>query len=447
TVCSGDSITLIGPDASSYSWSLNGVEFSSERIPVVHPSEASTYVLSTQDTFGCAIVDSVFVDFIYRPTAHAGEDILACYGQQVSLNALGAEDSLSYLWTPGFPFLEDPFSPTTQVLLNQDAEYTLLVTNGICADIDTVSVTFYDGLEINDPDAMKVCLGDSVNLQLDPAYSYNWTPAFINFCQDDSCTAVQFLPTENILFDIVAEDAEGCLDTLNFMVSVNDTLTADTTVAFICPGDSILWEGTWYDMEGSYCVPIEEDSICQDQKCLNLFYYTPDGLNIIASDTVVRIGDFVDFSTEGSYAEYNWQSLDPLDCINCPNPTIQITQEQWIYLEAIDDNGCLALDSIFIRVLSECIQADFMIPNAFTPNKNNANDRFRVVGIEGSEAQVAIEIYARWGELLFEGFDNTGWDGQHENEAVPEGVYLYLIRVQCPGEESILYKGDVTLIR
>ena len=126
---------------------------------------------------------------------------------------------------------------------------------------------------------------------------------------------------------------------------------------------------------------------------------------------------------------------------------LEIFQDQWVYLQAVDENGCLAEDSIFLRVITECIQEDFKIPNAFTPNQNNANDVFRVVGIQSDDVAVSIEIYSRWGELLFEGFDNSGWDGEHEGDLAPEGVYLYIIRIQCPGEESILYKGDVTLIR
>ena len=447
TICQGDSIELIGPASSLYSWSFEGVEFSDERIVVVQPMASTTYTLLTQDSFGCQLSDTILIQVIDRPDANAGSDILACYGQMVGLSAENISDSLSYLWTPGFPFLEDPESPVTAVLINHDMDYVLTVANGQCVDADTVSVTFYDGLELTEPYEISVCLGETIDVQLESQYYYDWSPEFINFCQNDSCNAVSFTPQSDVLFEIIAQSEEGCLDTFNLNVIVNDTLTADTTQALICPGDSILWMGVWYDTEGTYCIELESDTLCQNQSCLNLAYYLPSTVEITASDTVVTAGELVDLEVSGSFNQYIWEDNPALSCLDCPDPIAEINQNEWFFLNAIDQNGCLVEDSIFIRVISDCIQDDFKIPNAFTPNFNNANDRFRVVGIESEEVDVSIEIYDRWGELLFEGFDNTGWDGRYDIEDAPEGVYLYLIRIQCPDEERILYKGDVTLIR
>ena len=447
TICSGDSIELIGPEASSYEWKLDDQLISNERSFTVAPEVTSEYNLTVTDGFGCTFMDTVVITVIERPIADAGSDILACFGQEVILNATNATDSLTYLWSPGFPFLEDPSSPMTNVLDNEDRDYVLTVANGQCTDTDTVSVSFFDGLELPDLNDLEICLGESVLVELDPAFEYTWNPTLLNFCLNDSCSEVSFAPQSNINFIIQAQDEEGCLDTINLNIIVNDTLAADTTIAFICPGDSVFWEGNWYDEVGTYCIELDQDSLCQNQTCLQVFYYAEEPLEIIASDTILVAGDFVDLSVNGPFVEFNWTATDQLDCLDCPNPSLEIIQDQWVYLQAVDENGCLAEDSIFLRVITECIQEDFKIPNAFTPNQNNANDVFRVVGIQSDDVAVSIEIYSRWGELLFEGFDNSGWDGEHEGDLAPEGVYLYIIRIQCPGEESILYKGDVTLIR
>ena len=131
-------------------------------------------------------------------------------------------------------------------------------------------------------------------MELDPAFEYTWNPTLLNFCLNDSCSEVSFAPQSNINFIIQAQDEEGCLDTINLNIIVNDTLAADTTIAFICPGDSIFWEGNWYDEVGTYCIELDQDSLCQNQTCLQVFYYAEEPLEIIASDTILVAGDFVE---------------------------------------------------------------------------------------------------------------------------------------------------------
>lgn len=90
------------------------------------------------------------------------------------------------------------------------------------------------------------------------------------------------------------------------------------------------------------------------------------------------------------------------------------------------------------------------IPNAFTPNDDGLNDTFGAIG-EGI-TEYNIQIYNRWGELIFESNDiKTQWDGNYHNEIVPMGVYVYKISARGPNTSgkstnSINKTGDITLV-
>ncbi len=91
------------------------------------------------------------------------------------------------------------------------------------------------------------------------------------------------------------------------------------------------------------------------------------------------------------------------------------------------------------------------IPNAFTPNapKDTLNNVFIPVG--AYIQTFTMDIYNRWGELLFHSEDFTkGWDGTYRNKPATEDIYLYVIIYEGEykgnkfGETRI---GDVLLLR
>lgn len=85
-------------------------------------------------------------------------------------------------------------------------------------------------------------------------------------------------------------------------------------------------------------------------------------------------------------------------------------------------------------------------PNAFSPNGDDINDRFIVQA--PTLRQASILIFNRWGQKIYESSNlQEGWDGRFQGEAVPEGVYVFLINGQGEDGTPIDLKGTVTLIR
>ncbi|MFY0643470.1 MAG: gliding motility-associated C-terminal domain-containing protein [Bacteroidia bacterium] len=86
------------------------------------------------------------------------------------------------------------------------------------------------------------------------------------------------------------------------------------------------------------------------------------------------------------------------------------------------------------------------VPSAFTPNNDNLNDAFGIVGLAVKD--VTIEIYNRWGERIYEGFNlDDKWDATYLGKAVPMGTYLYLIKYSDFEDKIYQRSGTINLIR
>ena len=88
------------------------------------------------------------------------------------------------------------------------------------------------------------------------------------------------------------------------------------------------------------------------------------------------------------------------------------------------------------------------IPNAFSPNGDGRNERFRVKYGEGI-TKYRIQIFNRFGQRVFESRDQlTGWDGTMLGKPQPMGTYGWLVQY-TDGQTGklVALKGTVTLVR
>jgi gliding motility-associated-like protein len=89
------------------------------------------------------------------------------------------------------------------------------------------------------------------------------------------------------------------------------------------------------------------------------------------------------------------------------------------------------------------------IADAFTPNGDGTNEFFKGLGYTRYINRFEMQIYNRWGELIFETDDiDASWDGtnQRNGRLAPAGVYLYVINFTgLRGDEQLT--GYVTLIQ
>lgn len=148
---------------------------------------------------------------------------------------------------------------------------------------------------------------------------------------------------------------------------------------------------------------------------------------------------------------YIWDFGDGSEVSNDVNPThtfiVEPEQNFQVTLVAISEHGCV--DSITKVILMEK-GVIMYVPNAFTPDGNQFNPVFLPVVTSGVDKnQYQLEIYDRWGELIFKSNDvNEGWDGTYRGAICHEGLYTWKITYKTSSsDEKQMKTGHVNLLR
>ena len=86
------------------------------------------------------------------------------------------------------------------------------------------------------------------------------------------------------------------------------------------------------------------------------------------------------------------------------------------------------------------------VPNIFTPDNNTINDLFRPV-LSFTPVEYHLLVTDQKRRTVFEAEDYTmEWDGTAGGEPLPQGVYLWFLRVRSPSGRSFSQTGTVTIV-
>lgn len=322
---------------------------------------------------------------------------------------------------------------------------------------EVIRVSEYPYPEIELPGDTLICKGDTLRLELalvDSISSIEWS---------DGQQGPYIMIREGGLY--LATASNGCGEKID---SIRITgldrpvvqLPADTG---ICYGDTIRVRAySDYDNykwstgeEGSYIIAVsggliwlESENICgsrRDSMLVNL-YALP--LVDAGADSSISVGSRAMLKGLTNASSYRWltDSTARVECDTCLETRTEVLDSsRYFYLLAIDGNGCRAIDTVYIRVSLIC--SDIMVPNAFSPNNDGLNDEYRALSKGNNEEFILLEVYNRWGEQLFRSREKSkGWDGTYRGKAQEPGVYTYVLRYRCEGQEYVV-RGNFTLIR
>ena len=411
--CYDPEINLSGSSSSSvplsFSWStisgniLNGADTNAPRV-----DEEGIYILTLMnENNGCVNSDSVTVigDFVV-PKAIAGPDqLISCFTGQAALDGSSSSQGADfrYVWTnnTGF-FLDDNLTPSVTNLGLYYLEVTDL--NNGCSAIDSVMV-------LPDPEAI-----DSVEISVDQP-----------ICSGDDDGR------------IIVENVTGGRSP--FLYSLNGaSLSSDRIFSSLVPG--------------TYTVNVEDARGCMS---LNLIEITDgDTLSVdLGPDQSIQFGETAllePFIAQSGSAiiDQVWSNSSQENCENCPIWEVQPSFTTQYFIELINENGCVAEDDVLVFVDR---RKKMHIPNAFSPNGDEINDRFTLFGGENVVQINELQIFDRWGTLVFQNQDFTpndeslGWDGNFQGQPLNAGVYVYQASVSFSDGETVTFKGDVLLLR
>lgn len=155
-------------------------------------------------------------------------------------------------------------------------------------------------------------------------------------------------------------------------------------------------------------------------------------------------------------ADIIWSPTDTAFLCNsalCDQPTVNPLDNVTYNVLVTDQNGCTAENSILVEVDKN---RNVYIPNVFAPNNTgfDTNDRFEIFTGSGVLNINYARVFNRWGTMVAERDNLTPssagieiWDGRLKGQNANQGVYVYIIEVEFIDNVTLLYRGDITLLR
>lgn len=157
---------------------------------------------------------------------------------------------------------------------------------------------------------------------------------------------------------------------------------------------------------------------------------------------LINAGQSVQLEASGA-EEYVWAPANSLDSANIAMPTASplATTD---YLLTATIGTCELIKEVTVTVIP-IIQPY----NAFTPNDDSYNDRWRILNAEQFPT-MDVRVFSRWGQQVFRstgyGEGPQQWDGRNNGARLPSGTYYYVIELNEPGVENRVITGSVALI-
>lgn len=119
--------------------------------------------------------------------------------------------------------------------------------------------------------------------------------------------------------------------------------------------------------------------------------------------------------------------------INSTSNYEALTTPKTIWVRIENTEGCFSITS-FLLTSRNC---EPIIYNAMSPNNDGLNEFFYIEGLRNIFINFQLEVYNRWGRLIWTGNQNKpDWNGKVENafgnEDAPGGTYYYILYLNDP---------------
>ena len=203
-------------------------------------------------------------------------------------------------------------------------------------------------------------------------------------------------------------------------------------------GSSYLWntgdttEALVATQPGTYTLQVTRGNCTKTENIVLTdfsFDPTPDTSVVCPNITLFHAGEGI---------HYLWSTGDTTE-----STTIADTIAAWYHKQV---GYCLVYDTVVVRYLPR--PAGLFIPNSFTPNQDELNQEYHLVG--AAENEFEWMIFDRWGQLIFYSTDPAaGWDGKDKGgRPVPQGTYAWklIYKAYCIDPTQTTF-GVVNVIR
>jgi gliding motility-associated-like protein len=456
---------------------------------------SGNYTIVVADATGCTATAPTSVASQAPINLTTSSDTTICIGGSavITATATGGVAPLTYNWDNGLPANAShtvPDTPTTYNVVVTDA-------NGCSSVTLPITVNINPALQVTALSDASICPGESVSISSIASggdggpYTYNWVEVLTGnplvgqnqtvfptatgdyiVTADDGCETpittdvitITVNPTPSVAF--TSDVTDGCIDLpVNFSNTTPPGEVGNNCIWDFGDGSAVSTDCVapfhMYTVPGCYDVTLTVTSpegcvgsttvnnyICAYDLPIADFEFGPQPTTVV--NPTIQFGNM---SQNGVnyYWDFGTPNADP-STSTAMNPTVDFpstepgTYQVCLIAESVE--GCL--DTICKYVI---IDDEFLIyvPNAFTPDNDGVNDIFTPVLNGYDPFDYQLQIFDRWGELIFESSHPTiGWDGTVKGNAKlgKSEVYVWKINVRDNVEgEKKEYVGHVTLLK
>ena len=391
TVCIGDQLPLFASSAlpnAKYIWSSNVGSFSPNNTvanPLFNVLDSSIVTVKIDNETFCS--QKTFK--VFAPELLIKDTLASiCVNGNVQLLASGGK---KYRWVPSAGLSSDTIA---NPIANPDTstKYILTITNGICEKVYRVYVKVDTFPIANAGIDQIICSRQKVRLQASGSDygTYNWYPTFL---VDSPEIANPFAnPASTTLFLLQALNG-SCMSTDSVSVFVVDSASAAFNYSF-----------------DSCARTIQVSSIA----------------DLSNSQFVWDFGDGFTSTSSQQNHQYQKQGIFTVKLTTNPQAPCRGEDSLVISIPFVDKN---------LR----------RIPEVFSPDDDQINDVFEIIGETHPCAIKSMRIFNRWGETIYNSLENQGkliWDGKYKGQACPIGAYVYIIE-----GDGFVDKGTISLVR
>jgi gliding motility-associated-like protein len=385
--CFGDTIQLFATGGVRYDWSSSaGDIINNNQNPIITTTATTTYTVVVTDINQCQSSGSMNITVFDLPFVDAGSDDYVCLGNTYQLN--GAAGGVTYSWQPGNVLNDANILNPVATIQDTTAFILTTISQQGCPNSDTVIINVQKPIAATFPVDTFICRNDSVQLIATGGIYYEWKP--IAGLSNSSTSSVFASPDTTTTYSIVV--ANDCFnDSASFTITVFQLPAANAGL------DTIIYR----------------------------------------ADSTLLIGS--------GGEEYLWQPPTGLSDATSQTTYARPFNTTEYVLQVTDINGCKNYDSVIVSVDTTTL---ILVPNAFSPNNDGKNDVFRIVRLLNIARVVEFRVFNRWGVMMFETNDSKeGWDGTRNGEPQPIEVYQFYVKAITYDAETIVEKGNVTLVR
>ena len=439
----------------NYAWSFGDGSTSTAIAPVHTYTTVGTYSvqLISNNTI-CNVIDTV--DLSINVTAPfilpAIPDINLCLGDSARLE-LSSPTGCTFTWTPS-TFLTNPNVQRPYTTSLNDIVYHVTVEQSGCIAFDSVRVFVFknDTKILLDP--AHACIDDTVKLYANQnCTSYFWsngestpqinafTPGWYylttisnNCLYKDSIRVDSFthVPMNTYSISMCINESKQILGpqgNYNYEWIPADHIDyTDVFNPFVNPQQTMTYTLNVYNgpclTSGNYDVVVY---------ALPTLTVTPKVVEVFFGEVVQMYSASDTIST--------WEPDYMLSCTFCNNSAAIVASSITYYATITNQYGCVAKDSVEIKVTPT-----LYIPNSFSPNGSGINDVFKPE--YSGYVEIELLIFNRWGENIFRTNElGVGWNGTYKNVNCELGVYTYKLIATDINSKTIEKVGHVTLLR